>query len=200
MCLNVRTRRPVYKNESLKASSPHEGEHLYTSVHPLANIISRLRPREGTEHIQLSTLLFFPSVYQIHIFLPPSLSLLHTLFSLISSAHFRWALPPTRRGSANQVLGVQPATRIYTARRQHRFTLLYPCASSVSHCSSPLSLWDRWRTVTVGGAGEDNKLTWHPYRRALCSWYQLSTRTVSKCFLLWLRFSCRCVLCQLWVI
>ena len=33
---------------------------------------------ERTEHIQLSTLLFFPSVYQIHIFLSPSLSLLHT--------------------------------------------------------------------------------------------------------------------------
>jgi len=49
----------------------HEGVHWYTSVLSFGEHYKASLPdlTEGTEHIQLSTLLFFPSVYQIHIFL-----------------------------------------------------------------------------------------------------------------------------------
>jgi hypothetical protein len=109
---------------------------------------------EGTEHIQLSTLLFFPSVYQIHIFLSPSLSVLHThshslLTYFLRALHLAPPPPPIGRPIRFRLLFIYIYVYIYiyTIKQLHRFTLylrlIYLPLSFAAFCVRSLQNCDR---------------------------------------------------------
>lgn len=137
MCLGVRARCPVYKSESSNTSSPHEGKHLYASIPPLANIISRLfeAPRRNRTHPTFHFTLLPICLSNSHLPSPVSFSPAYTLLSYFLRT-LQMGSPHTRLDSANQVLGLQPTT-VYPLRgsniTSHYFILAPPLSPTVLH-------------------------------------------------------------------